>query len=136
SRHSLLQSYATFGVMAKEWLARERQRGEGERVEPEGEENRACIPAEDCRDAFLRKLDSQIRWVGRSRKQFAAVEADRTQLELLARRIPDAAKSDRLLRYEAALERGFDRALGQLERLQRMRLGLATLPAVRLELSG
>ncbi|MCI0533993.1 MAG: hypothetical protein L0Z50_02075 [Verrucomicrobiales bacterium] len=136
SRHSLLKSYATLGVMAKEWLQRERQRGEGERAEPEGEENRAPIPAEDCRDMFLRELDEQIRWLSRCRKQFGAVEADRTQLELLTRRIPDAAKSDRLLRYEAALERGFDRALGQLERLQRMRLGLATLPPLRLELSG
>ncbi|MCI0627649.1 MAG: hypothetical protein L0387_39365 [Acidobacteria bacterium] len=136
SRHSLLQSYAGFAVMAKEWLERERRRGEGERAEPDGEVDRARIPAEDCRDAFLRKIDSQIRWLRGCRKQFGAVEADRTQLELLTRRIPDAAKSDRLLRYEAALERGFDRALGQLERLQRMRLGLATLPAVRLELSG
>lgn len=136
SRHSLLQSYATLGIVAKEWLEREKRRDQGEPAEQGEEVDRACIPAEDCRNAFLRKVESQVRWLGRRRKQFGAVEADRTQLELLTRRIPDAAKSDRLLRYEAALERGFDRALGQLERLQRMRLGLATLPPLRLELSG
>jgi hypothetical protein len=38
-------------------------------------------------------------------------------------RCPDAPAFDRLLRYEASLERSFDRTLGQLERLQRMRLG-------------
>ncbi|MGH9815689.1 MAG: hypothetical protein ACRD6I_06385, partial [Candidatus Acidiferrales bacterium] len=142
SRHSLLQSYAGFAVMAKEWLERERQRDRGERAEQDENEEQgekadpACIPAEDCRDAFLRKLDDQVRWLRGCRKQLAAVEGDRTQLELLTRRIPDAAKSDRLLRYEASLDRSFDRALGQLERLQRMRLGLATLPPLRLELSG
>ena len=35
---------------------------------------------------------------------------------------------DRLLHYEAHLERNFDRTLSQLERLQRMRLGQPVLP--------
>src|SRR5438876_9184083 len=35
---------------------------------------------------------------------------------------------DRLLRYEASLERTLDRTLSQLERLQRMRLGQPVLP--------
>jgi hypothetical protein len=39
---------------------------------------------------------------------------------------------DRLLRYEASLDRSFDRTLSQLERLQRMRLGqpVPVLPKV------
>jgi hypothetical protein len=40
---------------------------------------------------------------------------------------PDLAKQ---LRYEAALDRSFDRTLGQLERLQRMRLGQPGMPAL------
>jgi hypothetical protein len=40
-----------------------------------------------------------------------------------------------LLRYEASLERSIDRTLTQLERLQRMRLGLAVLPPVKLEIT-
>ncbi len=42
---------------------------------------------------------------------------------------------DRVLRYEASLNRAFDRTLSQLERLQRMRLGQAVPPSVRVELS-
>ena len=38
---------------------------------------------------------------------------------------------DYLLRYEASLERNFDRTLGQLERLQRMRLGHPVLAHTR-----
>jgi hypothetical protein len=37
--------------------------------------------------------------------------------------VPEAPQLDRLLRYEASLERAIDRTLTQLERLQRMRLG-------------
>lgn len=42
---------------------------------------------------------------------------------MLRRSIPDSHRLERLLRYEASLERAFDRTLSQLERLQRMRLG-------------
>ncbi len=37
--------------------------------------------------------------------------------------------------YEAAIERAFDRTLNSLERLQRMRLGHAVPPPLKLELS-
>ena len=37
--------------------------------------------------------------------------------------VPEAARLDRMLRYEASLERAFDRTLSQLERIQRMRRG-------------
>lgn len=57
------------------------------------------------------------------------------ELRIHARAVPEAETVERLLRYEAALERGFDRALSQLERLQRIRLGQAVLPPVRVELS-
>ena len=43
---------------------------------------------------------------------------------------------DRMLRYEASLERAFDRALNQLERQQRMRLGQPVPPSLKVELSG
>ena len=49
--------------------------------------------------------------------------------------IPDAPGLDRLLRYEASLERVFDRTLSQLERLQRMRLGQPVPPPFKLEVS-
>jgi len=46
----------------------------------------------------------------------------------MCRNVPDGPGLDRLLRYEASLERSFDRTLSQLERLQRMRLGQPVLP--------
>jgi hypothetical protein len=39
-----------------------------------------------------------------------------------------------LIRYEAHLSRDFDRSLSQLERLQRIRLGQAVPPTLRLEI--
>jgi hypothetical protein len=43
--------------------------------------------------------------------------------------------TDHLLRYEASIERAFDRALSQLERLQRMRLGQPIPPPIKLDIS-
>lgn len=43
--------------------------------------------------------------------------------------------ADRLLRYEAGIERAFDRTLRQLERLQRMRLGQPVPPPIDVSVS-
>ncbi len=51
-----------------------------------------------------------------------------TPPEALCHNVPGAPTLDRLLRYEASLDRSFDRTLTQLERLQRMRLGQPVLP--------
>jgi hypothetical protein len=51
-----------------------------------------------------------------------------TPPEVLRHSVSDAPTLDRLLRYEARLERSFDRTLNRLERLQRMRLGQPVLP--------
>jgi hypothetical protein len=49
--------------------------------------------------------------------------------------VPSAPVLERLIRYEVMLERSFDRTLGQLDRLQRMRLGHPVPPPVKLEVS-
>jgi len=54
-------------------------------------------------------------------------------MELLGCKVPDAPEVDRLLRYEASLERSFDRTLSQLERLQRIRRGQPDLPKLELQ---
>jgi hypothetical protein len=61
----------------------------------------------------------------------AAVQTAQTQLELECRNVPDRPVLDRLLRYEVTLERGIDRTLSQLERLQRMRKGQPVLPELK-----
>ncbi len=55
------------------------------------------------------------RWLNRKEKQ--------RELGTIAALVPHQQIGDRLQRYEAALERNFDRTLNQIERLQRMRLG-------------
>lgn len=47
----------------------------------------------------------------------------------------NSAVLDRLPRYEACIERSFDRTLVQLERNQRMRLGLPVLPPVKIDIT-
>ena len=44
-------------------------------------------------------------------------------------------KGEHLLRYEASIERAFDRTLSQIERAQRMRLGQPILPPIKLDVS-
>ena len=44
--------------------------------------------------------------------------------------VPDSSEMDRLLRYEASLERAFDRALSQLERVQKIRRGQPVVPTM------
>ena len=66
----------------------------------------------------------------------AKIESERTKLEILRRSVPDSSGLDRLLRYEASLERTFDRALNQLERLQRMRRGQPVAPRIDVNVSG
>jgi hypothetical protein len=78
-------------------------------------------------------------------KQLSTAELDRLQqqgqegwaahrqYEINASLVLPQEVLDRVLRYEASLDRSFDRTLNQLERLQRMRLGHALPPSVRVE---
>ncbi len=81
-----------------------------------------------CRKNILQDIDEEIRRLKRDQKARASVQTARTELEIVCRNVPDGPGLDRLLRYEASLDRSFDRTLSQLERLQRMRLGQPVLP--------
>jgi hypothetical protein len=59
--------------------------------------------------------------------------AEKKKLNAIARNVPNGL--DRLLRYEASLERTFDRTLSQLERLQRIRLGQPVPPSINLNVT-
>ncbi|MGC1935224.1 MAG: hypothetical protein WA681_09405, partial [Candidatus Acidiferrales bacterium] len=90
---------------------------------------------EEYQQGFVGEIDAEIRRLKLYQKQRTAFEASRAKLEALRQNVPDSAGLDRLLRYEAGLERSFDRTLKQLERLQRMRLGLAVPPSVDVNIS-
>jgi hypothetical protein len=91
------------------------------------------VSPEQCRKKILRGIDEEIRRLNRYREARTSMETVRMQLETLRHSIPDGHGLDRLLRYEASLERAFDRTLSQLERQQRMRLGQFVLPPIKVD---
>ena len=99
--------------------------------------------AEIAKASELIKIDNVQEYV----KQLSTAELERIlqvgqegwaahrQYEINASLVLPQEVLDRVLRYEASLDRSFDRTLNQLERLQRMRLGHAVPPPVKVELS-
>jgi hypothetical protein len=89
---------------------------------------------EDHKQEFLRALDREIKKLRQRGQEAAAHKYEELALEEESLAVPETKELDRLLRYEASLDRSFDRTLNQLERLQRLRLGHALPPSVRVEL--
>jgi hypothetical protein len=116
--------YDTYSI----WL------GTSECSEEERQHENYATPSQ-CRDNVLEAIDSEIRRLNSFKKSQASVESERSRLEILRRSIPDGPGLERLLKYEASLERSFDRTLNQLERLQRMRLGQPVAPSINVQLS-
>ena len=94
---------------------------------------RGTTPPEICQKNMLQEIDREIERLKQIRERHAAIESRRRKVEILRQRVPDGPQLERLLRYEASLERAFDRTLAQLERTQRIRLGHPVPP--RLEVS-
>jgi hypothetical protein len=61
------------------------------------------------------------------------IEKGPNSLELVS--APNSSVLNRFPRYETTIERSFDRTLLQLERVQRMRLGLPVLPPVKIDIT-
>jgi len=78
-------------------------------------------------DLHLKKL-SQVKEYA-SKGENLAVDAEARSLSL-----PPADKTDKLLRYEAHLDRQLYRAMDQLERLQRQRKGENVPPPLNINL--
>jgi hypothetical protein len=64
-----------------------------------------------------RGINDEIRRLKTSHKRRKSSETQRAETELLRRNVPESPWLDRVLRYEASLERAFDRTLSQLERV-------------------
>jgi len=79
---------------------------------------------------FLAELGQEIARLQAYGIARAAVEHERRDVELRRRSVPDSPRLDQLLRYATTLDRRFERALGQLERVQRTRLGQPVAPRV------
>jgi hypothetical protein len=90
---------------------------------------------EECKDNILSAIDKEIQRLRKYQRRHASVESQRAELEALRRTIPESERLDRLLRYEASLERAFDRTLSQLERVQRLRRGQWVAPRVEVDVN-
>ena len=96
---------------------------------PEKRRQEGLTPAQ-CRKHIVSEIDKEV-YLCRS----GLIEADREKLEVLRHGVPEPERLDRLLRYEASLERSFDRTVNQLERLQRLRLGQPVAPRIEVTVS-
>jgi len=98
---------------------------------PEDLLTRKRLPSPDgCRDEMLREIDIEIKRLKRIPEERRAIQTELTRLEMVRRAIPEGPELERLLRYEASLERAFDRTMAQLERLQRIRFGHPVPPRI------
>lgn len=100
-----------------------------------GSQDCESVSLASCRSMFLNLLNEEINRLKRFGKRQALIDSNRIEIESLRGSVPDAPQLDRLLRYEANLERGFDRTLGQLERLQRIRRGQPVPPTLNVNVS-
>lgn len=90
---------------------------------------------EMCEKSILDAIDKEINTFEERKQAYANMQSRRTELDRLRCMIPDSPQLDRLLRYEASLERAFDRTLSQLERLQRTQRGEPLPPRIDVNLS-
>jgi hypothetical protein len=105
------------------------------RVSEEERQRKRYATPERCKDRMLSEIDVELGRLRDYRKELARIESERTKLEVLRRKVPESANLDRLLRYEASLERAFDRTLNQLERMQRLRRGQPVAPRIDVNVS-
>ena len=82
----------------------------------------------DCIDWEINRLEGLMRMIEET-------ENRKNRWRTKSAVVPPQHVMDRLLRYDASLDRSFDRTLNQLERLQRIRLGQSVPAAVKIDLS-
>lgn len=96
-------------------------------VSEEERQKEGYASAADCKERILQEIDHEIERLRNYREMQKSIILKRATLARI--------DLDRLLRYEANLERSFDRTLNQLERLQRMRLGQPVPPPLQVNVS-
>lgn len=84
---------------------------------------------------FLEILNQEIDRMEHLSEVCEGYSAMQRRLEEKCTGVPEPERLDRMLRYEASLERAFDRTLNQLERVQRMRRGQSIPPPINVNIS-
>lgn len=85
---------------------------------------------------LLKVLDEELSRLQNRLNVIWEEEDQRLETERARRSLPDAAATDKILRYEIAIERQLYRAMNQLERLQRQRSGENVPPPLPIDVSG
>jgi hypothetical protein len=106
------------------------------RVSQEQRAREGYATPEQCKQKVLDEIRDEIGRLENRHKKNASFDSQQNEIELLRRNVPGSPWLDRVFRYEASLERAFDRALAQLERLQRLRLGQPVAPRIDVHVSG
>jgi hypothetical protein len=86
-----------------------------------------------CKD-LLSRLDDEIEYLKHTKSVFEDLGRASRVYEQDCQLVPRAEILDRLIRYEAHLNRQFDHAVNQLERSIRMRLGHRLPPSINIEI--
>jgi hypothetical protein len=93
------------------------------------------LPAEEAAKKAICYVGKEIKRLEWLKNFFAKRMAGQRRYSAEASLIPSHHVLDRLLRYEASLDRMFDRTLTQLERLQRQRRGDKDLPPIKVDVA-
>lgn len=89
------------------------------------------LPTEEaCKKEMLEAIEHKCGYYGSMSRSFEQSNLEVTEMNQLSLNVPSAEVSQKTLRYEAALERQLNRAMDQLERLQRRRSGDIVPPPV------
>jgi len=87
------------------------------------------------KEIIVTYVDSEVERLTELEKFAGKADTQRIEYKSSAAIIPSQEISERLLRYETHLSREIDRALNQLERLQRMRKGQPVPPTLNVNVS-
>jgi hypothetical protein len=90
---------------------------------------------DECKEFMLKGSGDLIERLKSKQRMQRFLISRRAALARIRLQVPHPPDLDRLLRYEASIERSFDRTLSQLERLQRMRLGHPVPPPLQVNVS-
>lgn len=102
----------------------------------EGEsENKGPLIPENMRELSVSLIEKKLAQFSALQRQHDVMERNRKENKRLRQQVPENPSAERLLRYEASLERSFDRTLSQLERIQRMRKGQIIPPPIKLDVT-
>lgn len=93
------------------------------------------VPPEEAKKKATEHVDKEIKRLEYLKSCFEERMVGQMRYSAQASLIPSPHILERLLRYEASLDRMFDRTLTQLERLQRQRRGDKDLPPIKVDVA-